>query len=195
MRVIGITGGIGSGKSRVLSYIGERFPATICQADKVAFELQQPGQACYDEIVKCFGNDILEENGTINRSKLGHIVFGNQELLCQLNQIVHPVVKRYILNTIAEEEQKNTSFFVLEAALLIEEHYEQICDELWYIYADEETRRKRLRESRGYSDEKIDLIISSQLSEVSFRKQCQVVIDNSGSFQDTCKQIEKLLNQ
>ena len=190
MRVIGITGGVGSGKSRVLAYIEERFSATVCQADHVAWELQKPGTACYHQIVDVFGEGILYPDGNIDRSKLGQIVFGDTEKLQQLNQIVHPAVKSAILELIRTEAEKGTAIFVLEAALLLEAEYQNVCDELWYIYANEKVRRERLRENRQYSDEKIDSIMRNQLSEVSFREQCQVVIDNSGDFSDTCNQIE-----
>ena len=195
MKVLGITGGVGSGKSRILSYIEEQYAAVICQADHVAWELQEPGQICHAEIVKHFGNEILNEDQTINRSKLGQIVFNDSEKLLLLNQIMHPAVKTYILEWIASEKEKETEFFVLEAALLLEEHYNQICDELWYIYADENVRRLRLKESRQYSDEKISAIMRAQLPEATFREQCQIVIDNSGDFSDTCYQIKKAMER
>ena len=84
-------------------------------------------------------------------------------------------------------------FLFIEAALLIECGYDKIVDELWYIYADKEVRRQRLKESRGYSDEKIDNIFKNQLSEDKFRSHCKVVIDNSGTLEDTCKQIDRAL--
>ena len=193
MKIIGITGGVGSGKSRVLSYMEERFGAVICQADHVAWKLQKPGQICYKEIVKHFGNEILNEDGTINRRKLGEIVFNDNEQLLILNGFMHPAVKETIVETIQLEKEKGTAYFVLEAALLLEEGYNQICDELWYIYTDKKTRRLRLKESREYSDEKIDAIMSSQLPEKTFREQGQIVIDNSGDFEDTCYQIDKAM--
>lgn len=193
MRIIGITGGVGSGKSRVLSYMEERFGAVICQADHVAWKLQEPGQGCYKEIVEYFGNEILNEDGTINRRKLGQIVFDDNEQLMILNGIMHPAVKQSIVDTIQLEKEKGTAYFVLEAALLLEDGYKQICDELWYIYTDERTRRLRLKESREYSDEKIDAIMASQLPEKTFHEQCQIVIDNSGNFEDTCYQIDKAM--
>lgn len=195
MRIIGITGGVGSGKSRVLSYIEEKYEAVICQADHVAWELQKPGKSCYIEIVKHFGTAILNADGTIHRGKLGQIVFGNKEELLVLNQIMHPAVKREIVERIQAEKNKETKYFILEAALLLEEGYNQICDELWYIYADEDTRRLRLKESRFYSDEKIDAIMASQQSEAIFREQCKRVIDNSGNFEDTCYQIDKAIGE
>ena len=195
MKIIGITGGVGSGKSQVLSYMKEEFDAVICQADHVAWELQNPGHACYNDIVNIYGDRILNEDRTINRKHLGAIVFSDYEKLSQLNRIMHPAVKQAIIKRIENELAHDTSYFVIEAALLLEDHYDKICDEIWYIYTNEDVRRKRLKESRGYDDEKIDAIINSQLSEESFYKQCHVVIDNSGDFQDTCNQIKKAMKQ
>lgn len=193
MKIIGITGGVGSGKSRVLSYMEEQFHAVVCQADHVAWKLQEPGQICYKEIVKHFGNDILNGDGTINRRKLGQIVFNDNEQLLILNGIMHPAVKEVIVYQIQTEKERGTAYFVLEAALLLEDGYNQICDELWYIYTDEKTRRLRLKESREYSDAKIDAIMATQLPEKIFCEQCQIVIDNSGNFEDTCYQIDKAM--
>lgn len=195
MKIIGITGGVGSGKSRVLSYLEEQFDAIICQADHVAWELQEPGQKCYIEIVEYYGKDILHGDGTIDRKKLGRIVFANPEELLVLNRIMHPTVKDEIMNRICNARKNGITYFFLEAALLLEDAYKQICDEMWYIYADEITRRIRLRESRAYTDEKIDSIMASQPSEKIFRKECQIVIDNSGKFEDTCYQIDEAMKQ
>lgn len=195
MKMIGITGGVGSGKSRVLSFLEETYDAVVCQADQVAWKLQEPGEKCYQEIVEHFGTGILNEDGTINRKALGKIVFGNEAQLLVLNAIMHPAVKNEIRNQIQKEAEKNVNLFVLEAALLIEEHYDEICDELWYIYTNEEIRRQRLKESRQYSDEKIDAIMASQLSEEVFRTACQRVIENSGTFEETCAQINDAIRQ
>lgn len=193
MRVIGITGGVGSGKSRVLSYLEEKYSAVICQADHVAWKLQEPGEWCYAEIVKQFGVGILNDDKTINRSELGKIVFSDNNKLNVLNQIMHPAVKKHIVEVMQSEMQKGTECFVIEAALLLEEHYNMICDEVWYIYCDTNVRRIRLKESRQYTDNKIDSIMASQLPEEIFRKECQIVIDNSGDFEDTCYQIKKVM--
>ena len=195
MKIIGITGGVGSGKSRVLSYIEEKYHAVICQADHVAWKIQEPGQEGHRQIVETFGADVLNEDQTINRKALGQIVFHDEEKLLALNSIMHPSVKVAIKNAIKEEQEKGTKLFVLEAALLIEEHYDEICDELWYIYTDEQIRRERLKESRQYSDEKIDAIMATQLSEAVFRKKCQRVIENSGDFDVTAKQIDDAIEQ
>ena len=190
MKVIGITGGIGSGKSRVLSYLEEKHHAVICQADQVAWELQEPGQKCYLEIVEHFGTDILNADTTINRKDLGQIVFRDEAQLSVLNGIMHPAVKTEVQKRISREKEKGTKLFFLEAALLIEEHYDEICDELWYIYTSEPIRRLRLKQSREYSDKKIDAIMATQLSEEMFRKACKIIIENNDVFEETCKRLD-----
>ncbi len=195
MKVIGITGGVGSGKSRVLSYLEEKHHAVICQADHVAWELQKPGQECYLEIVEHFGTCILNEDKTINRKALGQIVFGDDAQLQVLNAIMHPAVKCEIQKRISEEKANGRKLFFLEAALLIEEHYDEICDELWYIYTSEQIRRQRLKESRQYSDEKIDAIMATQLSEEMFRKACKNVIENNSTFEETGAKLDDAIEK
>ena len=126
MKVIGITGGVGSGKSQVLAYLKEKHHAVICQADQVAWDLQKPGQKCYREIVEHFGHGILNEDKTINRKVLGRRVFADHAELCVLNAIMHPAVKEEIQCRVLKEREKGTKLFFLEAALLIEEHYDEI---------------------------------------------------------------------
>ena len=167
----------------------------ICQADHVAWELQKPGQKCYLEIVEHFGTSILNEDKTINRKSLGQIVFGNDAQLQVLNAIMHPAVKCEIQKRISEEKANGRKLFFLEAALLIEEHYDEICDELWYIYTSEQIRRQRLKESRQYSDEKIDAIMATQLSEEMFRKACKNVIENNSTFEDTGAKLDDAIEK
>ena len=193
MKIIGITGGVGSGKSQVLSFLEEKYNAVICQADQVAWKLQEPGENSYIGIVNYFGEEILNDDKTINRSALGQIVFNNDEKLQKLNEITHPAVKNYIKDRIALEKNNGTKLFIIEAALLLEDHYDEICDEIWYIFAKEEVRRERLKESRNYTDEKINAMIASQQTEEYFREHCQLTIDNSGDFEDTCIHIEKVM--
>lgn len=193
MKIIGITGGVGSGKSRVLSFLEEHYHAVICQADHVAWELQCPGQECHRQIVETFGQHIINEDGTINRGKLGEIVFADKGELLKLNAIMHPSVKIRIKERINEEKAKGASLFVLEAALLLEDDYDEICDELWYIYTDETVRRMRLKASRDYSEEKTSAIMASQISGEIYRNGCQIMIDNSGTFEETARQIEEIL--
>ena len=108
-----------------------------------------------------------------------------------MNGIVHPAVKAYVIAEAKRERQEGKlALLVLEAALLIEEHYDEICDELWYIYTREEIREARLMESRGYSREKVQQIFSSQLKEAEYRKHCSVVIDNNEGLEEMHRQID-----
>ena len=119
MRIIGITGGVGSGKSQVLSFMKERYGAVICQADQVAWKLQEPGCVCYEKIVAHFGTEILREDRTINRGILGEIVFGNAEEMAVLNGIVHPEVKAYIKEQIVTEKKDRNIMFCVGSGAFI----------------------------------------------------------------------------
>lgn len=197
MKVLGITGGVGAGKSTVLEYLKERYGARVIQADLVAHRVQEPGQPCYRQIVTAFGTDILRKDGTIDRERLGAVVYRDKERLAKLNAIVHPAVKSYIVARIGEERRKGkVPFVVVEAALLLEDRYDLICDEIWYIYADEATRAGRLSSSRGYSAEKIRGVMANQMREEGYRAKCKFVIDNSGHFvENTLEQIDKGLRE
>lgn len=196
MKIIGITGGIGAGKSRILSYIEKNCNCRILLADSVAHMVKEQGQPCYDRLTALLGEEILTEYGQIDNKKMAAAIFGDKNLLRQVNDIIHPAVKQYILSEIEKEKADgHRDAFFLEAALLIEEGYEQIVDELWYIYADEKVRRERLKASRAYTEEKISGIFSSQLSETEFRAHCKVVIDNGKSLSDTYMQIDEILKR
>lgn len=193
MKVIGITGGVGSGKSAVLTYLNTKYGAAICQLDDVAKKLQKKGSRCYQSIIEAFGEQILAPSGELDRKALGKIVFQNEEQLQKLNAIVHPEVKRVVQEEIAKREEELNPLFVIEAALLPTAGYEKICDEMWYIYTEESVRRERLKCSRGYTEEEITNMMRSQPEEFVFRQLCDVVLDNSGSFEETKKQIGELL--
>lgn len=193
MKVIGITGGVGSGKTQVLEYLHDRYGATVCQADAVGKKLQKKGTDCFAAIVDYFGTRILDEKGELDRNRLADIVFVDEEKLAVLNTIVHPAVKEVVCQKIARERRRNTNLFLLESALLIEDHYEEICDELWYIHADDDIRRKRLIYARGYSVKKVDDMIAAQLPKSTYLKYCDRVIDNSRTFEETEMQLDRVV--
>lgn len=196
MRIIGITGGVGAGKSSILNYIQKKYNARVILADLVAHKIEEPGQKCYYNIVETFGSSILNSDMTINRQKLAQIVFADEAKRIRLNAIVHPLVKEYIINEINLERKSNKiQYLIIEAALLLEDKYDLICDEVWYIYTKEEIRRERLKISRGYSDDKIDLIFHSQMREEEFRERCNIVIDNNLTEMDTYVQIDTVLRE
>ena len=214
MKFIGITGGVGAGKSAILSYLAQKPKTKVMLADEIAHQLMEPGTDCYQKIVETFvdedifdipeagfdtfrtaeGVSLVDENPPFHRGKLAQVIFSDEEKRAQMNAIVHPAVKEYVRKSYADELEKGQlELLVLEAALLIEEKYDEICDELWYIYTNEENRRFRLKESRGYSDEKIDRIFESQLKEEEFRAATSVTIDNNGDLEETYRQIENAL--
>lgn len=196
MKIIGITGGVGSGKTALLSYIRGKYNCRIILADEAAHKVKEPGQVCYDRLVKLLTDEVLAKDGTIDNQKMAARIFASGELLQQVDDIIHPAVRELIQQTIEEERALNRhDFLFIEAALLIEGGYLEILDEIWYIYAGEEIRRERLKVSRGYSEEKMDAIISSQLSEEEFRKHCSVVIDNNDVPERAYEQIDRRLEE
>ena len=197
MKFIGITGGVGAGKTEILKYLAGREDTKVMLADDIARELSEPGQSCNEKLQELFaGTDVFDEKGKMNRPKAAAIIFKDEARRNGMNEILHPAVKEYVLHVLEQEkEEGRLRYLVLEAALLIEEHYDEICDELWYIYTDEAVRRERLKSSRHYTDEKITRMIASQPVEEVFRKACTVVIDNSGDFEATKRQIGDRLNK
>ncbi len=195
MRSIGITGGVGAGKSQILAHLEKYYGAQVIEADKVGHLVMEPKGSAYEAVLEAFGSEILGEGGVIDRKVLGGMVFGRPEKLDRLNKIVHPEVKTWIYREMGRLRQQGCELLTIEGALLIEDRYEDICQELWYIHTDAGVRRERLRASRGYTDEKIDAIFHSQLSEEEFREHCQAVIDNSGPFDKTCRQIAGLFDR
>ena len=218
MKFIGITGGVGAGKSEILSYLAAQPGTKVMLADEIAHRLMEPGTDCYARLTELFaGEDIFlkkqdtdetprltergdaapcaqagETQGGFDREKLAAVIFADAKKRAMLNAVVHPAVKEYVLRAEKEERERGKiCLLVLEAALLIEEGYAGILDELWYIHADEEVRRQRLRKTRGYTDEKIDAILQKQLSEQAFREHCSVVIENNGTLESVYTQIEK----
>lgn len=194
MRLIGVTGGVGAGKSRVLNYIRENYNCEIVLADDVANDIKEPGEQCYEAIVELLGRDITGEDGRIDKQLMAARMFADDTLLAKVNGIIHPATIERIkeLGDRARAEDK-LDYFIIEAALLIENGFGSYVDEMWYIYTDEPVRRMRLKESRGYSDDKIDDIMSKQLSDEEFRAGCDVVINNSDDFEVTKREIDAAL--
>lgn len=194
MKSIGITGGVGCGKSEILSHIREKYRCKIILSDLLAKQLQEKGQACYEPLIRLLGADVLDSDGSINKSKMAEKIFSDEIILKQVNDIIHPaVVKTIVEDMEACKKSGHYDFFFVEAALLIETGFDKICDELWYIYTKDDIRRERLKVSRGYSDDKINGIMASQLPEKTFREYCKVVIDNSGSLESSKKQVDEIL--
>ena len=130
MKFIGITGGVGAGKSAVLDYLATKPGVRVMLADEIAHELMEPGTDCYEQIRQAFPeHDIYKEDGYFDRIKLAKVIFSDGNRRARMNGIVHPAVKAYVIAEAKRERQEGTlALLVLEAALLIEEHYDEICD-------------------------------------------------------------------
>ena len=192
MKVLGITGGVGSGKSTVLEYLRESYGAYLIECDDVGRKLQEPGEICYRPMIELFGRQVVKEDNSIDRRAVAQMVFRDSRLREELNAIVHPAVKKRVNQLITEHQ--DSPLIVVEAALLLDDHYDEICDEIWYIYADEDTRRRRLKDSRGYTDERITQMFRSQRADESFRALCALTIDNSSeNVQNTFWQLDNAL--
>ncbi len=193
---IGVTGGVGSGKSVVMELLEKESGAAVILSDLVAHDLMEPGAVSYRQIVGAFGEEVLDPDGRIDRPALSEIVFQDPEKLQKLNDITHPNVKREILARIARfREEGKVPLIAVEAALLIEDGYEALLDELWYVYVDEDTRIRRLMEGRGYSEEKSRSVMRQQMDEETFRQHCARVIDNSGAVEQLRGQLRHCVGE
>lgn len=199
MRVIGITGGVGCGKTTIINLIKEHLnnkkdvKFSILMTDEISRNLLQPEQKAYIQVVELFGESIVNEDKTIHRGKLAEIIFQNPNKRMVLNSIIHPLVKQEVINTINNLRITGNDYVFIESALLYDDHYEVFCDETWYIYAPKEQRIQRLKSSRSYSQDKIESIMKSQLTEQEFRNKCDVVIYNDKTCDDVRQQLVKLL--
>ena len=191
MKVIGITGGVGSGKSEVLGILERDFGAELLIADEIAHQVMEPGMPAYRRIVEALGTDFLSEDGSIDRKALAKRLFGDGEALGTVNSIVHPTVWQAIEEGIRCSRKE---LVLVEAALFDEEH-NGLFDQVWYIFTSEENRISRLMKSRGYSREKCLDIMRSQKSESEFRAMADRVIDNNKTVADVKRQIETILKE
>lgn len=196
MKAIGITGGIGSGKSLVMEYLRRTYRVPAIEADRMAKELIKPSGSCYEKILSLIGRQILSGDGmTIDHAKMAEAIFQDASLLKQVNGIIHPQVIARIESEIESARQKGLRFFFVEAALLIEPEYRDIVDELWYICTNENTRARRLRETRGYSLEKIESVLRSQRDDSAYRSVCSRVIVNEGDERHLYAEIDRILRE
>lgn len=196
MRIIGLTGGIGCGKSTVAAIMKESFGCHVVIADQVGRELMEKGRPCYFKIVESFGEKVLAKDKSLDRERLSAIVFQDQKALSHLNSIIHPCVSIYIREEIQKaKKERGVSDFVIESAILIEAGYESVCDEIWYVHASIPVRIERLIKNRGYSEEKIRAVMKNQKPESFFLLHCHQVIDNDRNQEEkyVFRQLERLL--
>lgn len=193
MMIVGLTGGTGSGKSTVASILSE-MGAKVIDADMVAREVVQKGEKALEDIVEYFGQEILLDNGTLNRKKLGSIVFANKDKLKMLNRIVHKHITDRIKRQLEIEEQKGAyNMIVVDAALLIESSLYKLCDVVWVVTANRETRLRRIMGRDTISAEDAHNRIHSQMTEEEMLKYATAVIKNDRDMDYIKDQISELM--
>jgi dephospho-CoA kinase len=185
MKVIGLTGGIASGKSTVALALAD-LGAVIIDGDQIAHHLMEPHQPVWDDIVAHFGPKILNPDMTIDRVKLGAIVFEDSQQISQLNRIAHPRIVASIKEDMRKiNDDHPDSVVVLDIPLLYEAHMDKLCDQVWVVWIPRETQIARLMERNGLSREDALHRIDSQMSLDEKARRAAVVIDNSGSIEET----------
>ncbi|MGI6453660.1 MAG: dephospho-CoA kinase [Syntrophomonadaceae bacterium] len=184
VKVIGLTGGIASGKSTVAGQL-KKLGAAIIDADEIAHQVIEPQQPAWKEIVEAFGTGILSHDNTIDRKKLGQIVFDDPARLKQLNSITHPHIREKILQAIQQLKNAGARVIVLDIPLLYETGWDKMTDEVWVVWLDRETQIERLMQRDGLDRLTALKRIASQMSLDKKASRADVVIDNSGKIEET----------
>lgn len=189
--VIGITGGVGCGKSTVLNLLEKKYGAKIIEADAIGHKALEPGTKSYEQICRMFGPEIVGNDGQIQRNILADKIYEDAKGREHLNEIVHPFVKEEIQKKLDAWSQER--LVCLETAILFETGCDALCDTVWAVVTDKEIRIQRLMESRGYSRKKTESIMMAQLSEDVLVEKCDEMIENNGNQQKLEERIEELL--
>lgn len=192
MKVIGLTGNIGCGKS-VVARMFEELGARVIDADRIARLVVDPGEPAWKEIVKTFGKEILNQDGTINRGRLGEIVFNDKEKRETLNGITHPRIIERIKELIEESGKENVEVVIVEAALIVEKGgMKPLINDLIVVTADEKAQIRRLMRRDRFSREAALSRIRSQIPLSEKVGLATYVIDNSGTLEETRRQVEEV---
>lgn len=206
MKIIGLTGGAGCGKSYVAKVIMKNFPILHISTDDISRRQMKPGGAVYDEVIRVFGKETVAKDGTIDRGKLASIVFSDPEKLKRLNGITHPAVFEELkrIFKVVEDGLVMSPIFdrpipykavLVETAILKEAGYCDMCDAIWYVYAPEDQRIDRMMRDRGYSKERCTETINNQASDEEYRSYATGVIENPDKTRecDIIRQVRELI--
>ena len=190
--IIGLTGGIASGKSTVTRMLKELMIPVI-DADEEARLAVEQGEKAYDAIVDYFGAEIIMEDGSINRAKLGSVIFHDSDKRSELNRIVHPAVRERMLEKRMKYMQSGNQFIVMDIPLLFESNLTSMVDKIIVVYVDKDVQFERLKQRNGYSDDEAQARIASQMPLKEKQKRADAVINNNGSVEETNKQLIMIL--
>jgi dephospho-CoA kinase len=195
-KVIGITGGIGAGKSLVLDYIKANYRSRVLLTDEIGEEVVAPGGMCYTRLKQMLPREAFDKNGYMNREAVSKLMYDDPSLRQKMNDLIHPAVGIYLVTEIDKEKKHGLlDFVIIESALYDGSGFATLCNEVWSVNADLDIRKKRLMESRGYSEEKVDSIFASQANYDKMRKSLPVQIDNNGDSEKTYAQIDAEMNR
>ncbi|MAQ12241.1 MAG: dephospho-CoA kinase [Dehalococcoidia bacterium] len=194
MMVIGLTGSIGTGKSEAARQL-EALGASIISADQVGHEAYTPNTEAWEQVVAAFGDDILQDDGEIDRRKLGAVVFSDPGQLEKLNQIMHPRMARMVADKIEELRDQGVEVVVVEAALLFEAGWDSLVEEVWVTDSTEQVVIERLKQRNGMSEEEARKRISSQMGRTERLERSDYVIENSGDMATLGNTIKELWNR
>lgn len=191
MIVVGLTGGILTGKSTISGMLAQR-GAVIIDADKVGHEAYKPHTRVWQELVDIFGRRILKQDGEIDRKRLAEIVFNDPQALARLNEIVHPQMHSMMREEIERLGKEGVRVVVLEAAVLIEANWTDLVDEVWVAVAPEATAIQRLRNRTGLTEDQARARIRSQLSSEERAKHADVIINTDCELAEVEAEVEEL---
>lgn len=189
--VVGLTGGVGAGKSRILELLKEDYGARIIQADQVAKELEEPGEPGLAALVEAFGEEILDQDGRLAKEAFASRIYHSKEDLERVNRILHPMTWQAIQDRLLQAPE---AFTVVEAALF-DERGIGLCDKLVFVDTTEENRIQRLMEGRGYSREKCLEIMKNQPERQEFLRISDEVLDNNGTLEEMKRQLAGLMEE
>ena len=190
MRIIGLTGGIASGKSLVSQQLVE-LGAVVVDADKLGHETYRTGTETYRAVAEAFGPDVVGPDGEIDRRALGAKVFGDPEARRRLEEIVWPAIRRLAAERLAGLREQSVPVVVLEAAVLIEANWLDLVDEVWLVEAPPETVRQRLSDRNGLTPEQAEARLRAQLTNEKRRPYAGVVIENDGSLDELRRRVDE----
>ena len=191
--VIGLTGGVGSGKSTVANILKDEFGALLILTDDVAKELMKPNRVTYNKVVNYFGEGILNKDRSINAQMLSNIVFNDENELKKLNEISHGDVLEKI--EILLRDDTLNKIIVIESAILVESGCNKFCDQIWSVITDNNIRKKRLEESRGYSEEKTNQVMNNQKSNEWYINISDKYIVNDGDINNLKEKVSQYVSE